>query len=50
MNYKEIEEHILNIPKFRKEGNIEETRKFYEFLGKPGNNCIIVHIYFLSNF
>ena len=29
MNYKQIEDYILNIPKFRKEGSIEETRKFY---------------------
>ena len=44
MNYKQIEEYILNIPKFRPEGSIEQTRKFYEFLGKPGQRGIIVHV------
>ena len=44
MNYNQIEEYILNIPKFRAEGSIEQTRKFYEFLGKPGGNASIVHV------
>ena len=44
MNYKQVEEYILNIPKFRAEGSIEQTRKFYEFLGKPGKNGTIVHV------
>ena len=44
MNYNQIEEYILNIPKFRAEGSIEETRKFYEFLGKPGQSASIVHV------
>lgn len=44
MNYDQIEEYILNIPKFRPEASIEDTRKFYEFLGKPGKNGIIVHV------
>lgn len=44
MNYKEIEEHILNISKFRKDSSIEQTGKFYEFLGKPGKGAAIVHV------
>lgn len=44
MNYKQIEEYILNIPKFRTEGSIEKTRKFYEFLGKPGKTATIIHV------
>ena len=44
MNYNQIEEYILNIPKFRPEGSIEQTRKFYEFLGKPGSSASIVHV------
>ena len=44
MNYKEIEEYVLNISKFRAEGSIEQTRKFYEFLGKPGSSASIVHV------
>ena len=44
MNYNQIEEYILNIPKFRPEGSIEQTRKFYEFLGKPGQKGTIVHV------
>lgn len=43
-NYKQIEEYILNIPKFRTEGSIEDARKFYEFLCKPGKNSTIVHV------
>ena len=38
---KKIEEYILKIPKFRAEGNIEQTRKFYEFLGKPGKSAAV---------
>ena len=44
MNYKKIEEYVLNIPKFRKEGSIEQTRKFYEFLGKLGQSASIIHV------
>ncbi len=44
MNYKQIEEYVLNIPKFRAEGSIEQTRKFYEFLGKPGKSASIIHV------
>ena len=44
MNYNQIEEYILNIPKFRPEGSIEQTRKFYEFLGKPGKSVNLVHV------
>lgn len=44
MNFKQIEEYILNIPKFRPEGSIEQTRKFYEFLGKPGSSASIIHV------
>ena len=44
MNFKQIEEYILNIPKFRPEGSIEQTRKFYEFLGKPGKSASIIHV------
>ena len=44
MNFKQIEEYILNIPKFRPEGSIEQTRKFYEFLGKPGKSANIIHV------
>lgn len=43
-NEKEIEEYILNIHKFRKEGSIEQAAAFYEFLGKPGKNSTIVHV------
>lgn len=44
MNYNQIENYILNIPKFRPEGSIEQTRKFYEFLGKPGTGRAKVHV------
>ena len=44
MNYNQIEEYVLNIPKFRPEGSIEQTRKFYEFLGKPGRSASIIHV------
>jgi len=44
MNYKQTEEYVLSIPKFRAEGSIEQTRKFYEFLGKPGQSASIIHV------
>ena len=43
-NYNQIEEYVLNIPKFRPEGCIEQTRKFYEFLGKPGKSASMIHV------
>lgn len=44
MNYKEIEDYVLNIPKFRPEGSIKQAGKFYEFLGKPGKSASIIHV------
>ena len=44
MNYKQTEEYVLNIPKFRTEGSLEQTKAFYEFLGKPGKSASIVHV------
>ena len=44
MNYNQMEEYVLNIPKFRKEGSIEQARKFYEYLGKPGKSASIIHV------
>ena len=44
MNYSQIEEYILNIPKFSVNSCFEETRKFYEFLGKPGKSASIIHV------
>ena len=44
MTYQQTEEYILNIPKFRKEVNIQQTKKFYEFLGKPGVSSSIIHV------
>ena len=44
INYSQIEEYILNIPKFSINSCFEETRKFYEFLGKPGKSASVVHV------
>lgn len=44
MNYSQIEEYILNIPKFSVNSCFEETKKFYEFLGKPGTSASIIHV------
>ena len=43
-NYSQIEEYILNIPKFSINSCFEETRNFYEFLGKPGKSASVVHV------
>ena len=44
MNYSQVEEYILNIPKFSVNSCFEETRKFYEFLRKPGKSASIIHV------
>ena len=44
MNYRQAEEYVLNIPKFRKEGSIKQAGNFYEFLGKPGKSASIIHV------
>lgn len=43
-DYKEIEQRILNLPKFHKESKFETTKQVYQFLGKPGKNTPIVHV------
>ena len=44
MNYSQVEEYILNIPKFSVNSCFEETRNFYEFLGKPRKSASIIHV------
>jgi len=43
-NYAQIEKYILDIPKFTKKNTWEQTREFYEFLGKPGSGSKIIHV------
>lgn len=42
--YKEAERYILGIPKYMKKNRPEDTRKFYERLGCPGEGQKIIHI------
>lgn len=43
-NYAQVEKYILDIPKFTKKNTWEQTREFYEFLGKPGSGSKIIHV------
>ncbi len=44
MSYREVEEYILSIPKFTTKNHLEETREFFNVLGKPGTKSRIIHI------
>lgn len=43
-NYQQAEEYILSIPRFTKKNTWEQTRDFYEFLGKPGKESKTIHV------
>lgn len=43
-DYAKAEKYILEIPKFTKKNTWEQTREFYEFLGKPGKNSKMIHV------
>ena len=43
-NYHQAEEYILSIPKFTKKNSWQQTREFYEYLGKPGKDSKIIHV------
>lgn len=40
----EAEEYVLSIPQFTGKNTWEQTRDFYTFLGKPGQNSRIIHV------
>ena len=44
MSFRDVEDYILEIPKFTKKNQMETTRAFYEFLGRPGETSRIVHV------
>lgn len=44
MTYSECEKLILDIPKFTKKNTFEQTKDFYEFLGRPGEKSKIIHV------
>jgi dihydrofolate synthase/folylpolyglutamate synthase len=43
-SYRQAEEYILGIPKFTRKNTWEQTRKFYEFLGRPGSSSLLLHV------
>lgn len=43
-SYQEAEAYLLSIPKFTKKNSREQTREFYEFLGKPLDSINKIHI------
>lgn len=43
-DYKTAEKYILSIPKFTTKNSLELTRKFYDFLGRPGEKSKIFHV------
>lgn len=44
MEYCEAEDYLLHIPMFQKKSTMEETRRFMDHLGSPGENKKIIHI------
>ncbi len=43
-DYRDVEEYILDIPKFTKKHTQSETDGFYSFLGRPGERQKIIHV------
>lgn len=42
--YRDVENYILDIPKFTKKNQWDETDGFYTFLGRPGEQQKIIHV------
>ena len=42
--YSEAVEYILGVPKFTTKSTMEETRHFYQYLGKPGSQAKMIHV------
>lgn len=42
--YRDVEAYILDIPKFTKKNQQEDTDGFYSFLGRPGERQKIIHV------
>lgn len=42
--YRDVEAYILDIPKFTKKNQREDTDGFYSFLGRPGERQKIIHV------
>lgn len=43
-NIKEAEAYLNEIPKFIKKNTMEDTRAFYEKLGRPGSESRVIHV------
>lgn len=43
-DYEKAVEYILQIPRFAKKNTPEATRRFYEYLGCPGERARIIHV------
>ena len=43
-NYKEASEYLENIPKFIKKNTMQQTRDFYEYIGRPGSKSKVIHV------
>lgn len=42
--YEEAVDYVLQIPKFTKKNTPEDTRRFYEYLGRPGERSGLIHV------
>ena len=42
--YLEVEEYILSIPKFTKKNTTDQTKAFFNHLGRPGSKSKIIHV------
>ncbi|MGN0413791.1 MAG: bifunctional folylpolyglutamate synthase/dihydrofolate synthase [Lachnospiraceae bacterium] len=43
-SYKEAAAYLENIPKFIKKNTMQQTRDFYEYMGKPGSRSKVIHV------
>ena len=43
-SYEEAVNYILDVPRFTKKNVPEDTERFFDFLGRPGERAKIVHV------
>lgn len=42
--YKEVEQYLLQVPRYTKKNTPQDTVRFYELLGRPGSRQKIIHV------
>ena len=43
-SYEEAVKYVLDVPRFTKKNAPEDTAAFYDFLGRPGEEAMLIHV------